>query len=122
QASHERRVVLLHRIAEVDRAAARRHGPIAEILARAETAASAGEQHDPDRLVRAHLANRVAQLLVHLHVEAVQLVGPVQRDSRGPTLVREENGFVTHCLLPVASADFFATIVSTSYCATTFWS
>ncbi len=93
QREHQRLVVPLDRIAEVDRLAAGRHGPVAEILARAKSASGAAEDQyaSPHRAER---RERVAYLGVHRRVEAVELVRPIERQARDAPVEAEQNGFV----------------------------
>ena len=79
----------LNGLAQVHRLA-RRNGAVVQVLASAEAAACAG-QHDHARI--AELRQRVAQLLVHLHGEAVEAIGTVERDL-GDGTGFEEDGFV----------------------------
>ena len=65
QREHERLVVALDRFAEVGPRAARRHRAVAEVLARTEAAAGAG-QHQHARAVLGHARERIAHFRVHL--------------------------------------------------------
>ncbi len=53
---------------------------LGEILAGAEAAAGAGEQDGANRVVRGDAVERVAKLARHRPREAVEDVGPIQRD------------------------------------------
>ena len=81
-AEHQRPVVVLDRLAEVDRRAARRNGAVGQVLSGAEAASGAGQQQHARRRDRCDLGERVAHLGVHRRREAVQPVGPVERDAR----------------------------------------
>src|SRR5688572_10196837 len=70
-----------------------RRGPLVEVLAGAEAAAGAGQNHHPRIAER---VERVAYLAVHLDVEAVEPVGAVERDPRDPGVRLEVDGFVGH--------------------------
>ena len=77
QRPDQRVPVALDRLAEID-CLARRDGAVVEVLPGAKAAAGAGQDHHP-RI--AELAERVAQLAVHLRGEAVEPVGPVEGDA-----------------------------------------
>ena len=82
QREHQRLVVLLDRLAEIDALPARRDGAIAEILAGAEAAAGAGEHQHARSAIFRQATERIAHFAMHLDVEAVEPIGPVQRQPR----------------------------------------
>ena len=69
------------------------HGPVAKVLAGAETAARASK-HDHPRV--ADCLEHLAKLGVHLRGEAVEPVGPVERDAGNRPVQREVDGLVSH--------------------------
>src|SRR5690606_5451178 len=80
----------------LDRMAEVRHAlfgvAVAEILAGAETAAGAGQQHGAYRLVRMGALEAGAQRKMHLVVEGVELVRAVQREAQNAIGKRRQNG------------------------------
>ena len=94
QRADERVPALLDGLAEVDRFA-RRDRAVVEVLPGAEAASRAG-QHDDARI--AEVGERVAQLLVHLRGEAVEPVGPVERDPGDRAVRLEVDGLVSHAV------------------------
>src|SRR5688572_7281760 len=70
-----------------------RHRSVVHILPCAESAARSG-QHQHARI--AEIAQRVAQLLVHLYGEAVQPVGAVQHNADDWAVRLEVDGLVSH--------------------------
>src|SRR6185436_5075597 len=96
QREHERLVVLVDRLAEIDALPARRDGAVAEILAGAETTARAREHEYTCGAVCRQLAQCVAHFTVHLDVETVQAVRPIQRQTRDAIAHVEQNGLVAH--------------------------
>ena len=96
QAHDQWLVAALDRFAEIDAGAARGHGPIAQILACAESSARAGDDQYARSAVAARAVDRVAYFFVHRDVEAVEPVGPVKRQPRYAAAQVEENVLVAH--------------------------
>ena len=91
-APHQRVVVRAERDREVDRRRARADVALGEVLAGAEGPPCAREHHDADLgLVRGAL-HRLAQQLVHLWVERIELVRPVERDREDACVERNQDG------------------------------
>ena len=78
QCEHQRIVVLVHGSPEIEADRAPRCA-IREILAGAESAAGTGEHQHAGAAARIARASACLHLAVHLDVEAVELVGPIQR-------------------------------------------
>ena len=96
QREHQRLVVLVDRLAEIDALPARRDSAVAEILAGAKTAASASEHEHACRAVFRQAAQRIAHFAVHLDIETVQSIRPVQRQPRDAVAHVEQEGLVAH--------------------------
>ena len=100
QREYQGLVVALDRLTEVRPGAARRHLPVAEVLARAESAARA-RQDENTRTIPRQPIERVAQLDVHFAVEAVESLGAIQGESRDGAADRVLNRLVVHRGVPV---------------------
>ena len=98
QAADQRVVQAIERGAEVDRLA--RDLPLAEVLAGAERAPGAGQQHGADRPVELDPVERVGELRVHRLVEGVEAVRPVQGDRRDAIGDLQENRRLCHGFHP----------------------
>ena len=71
-------------------------GHLAEVLARGERLAGAGDDHCADTRVVEQLAQRVTALEPHLLVEGVALPGSVPRDDGDAGVVLDEDGLSGH--------------------------
>src|SRR5262245_14264581 len=91
QAPHQRVVVGAEADGKVDRRRLRAHLALGEILPGAESTAGAGEEDGPHARVVARLLQRVAQQLVHLRVERVQLVRTVEGERQDPCVARDQD-------------------------------
>ncbi len=77
-----------------------RHVAVAEVLAGAEPLAGAGEQHGAHLGLALHAIDRRPQRRVHRLVEAVELVGPVERDLQHRTVQLDQKGLAHPSHLP----------------------
>jgi hypothetical protein len=82
--------VTLHQCADVRQlSVGNLHGRIGQILAGAEGASGAGQDQDADPGIPLDSRQRAAELHHGFFIEAVQLVGPVQRDRGHSALERQ---------------------------------
>ena len=93
---HQRLVVLVDRLAEVDALSARRDCTIAEILAGTESTTGPSEHEHSRGAVLRQLAQRIAHFAVHLDVETVQSIRPIQRQARDAVTHIAQDGLVAH--------------------------
>ena len=70
-----------------------RGGAVAEVLAGAEASPGAGEQHGATLVVRFNLREGAGEPAMHVLVEAVEAVRPVQRDLGPVFRAAEQNGY-----------------------------
>src|SRR5262245_30139998 len=96
QRQHQRLVVFVDRLTEIDALPAWRYCAIAEILAGAETTTGASEHEHARGSVLRELAQRIAHFTVHLDVEAVQSIRPVQSQARDAVAHIAKDGLVAH--------------------------
>ena len=99
QRQNQRLVILVDRLAEIDGLAAGCDGAIAEILPRAEASSGAGE-HQHARAFRRERRQRLADLFVHLHVEAVELVRAVEGQPCDAVFDDHQDRFIGHRRAP----------------------
>src|SRR5204862_5199975 len=105
------RVVVL---AEPDREIERRGAAdiaLGEVLAAAEAASRAGEQHGANLLLVDRALERGAQQTLHFRIERVQLLRPVERNGEHAGVERDEDGRHGIRILPCRSST-----PSTAWC------
>ena len=98
-------IIFFDRVPEIHGRGARRNSAIIEVLARAESAARAGEDQYARSLIGIDFRQRRRDFLVHLHGEAVEPVGPVEREARNTILDLEYDGLELHDAASVKFAE-----------------
>ena len=115
--AHQRVPERIDRLAEIRCLATFALHAIGKVLARAEALAGAREQHRPHAII-ARAGQRFAQRAMHLLVERIELVRPVQRDGAHAGQIFNGNGGARgHCAPPgdtvqIAAAEHAARAVS----------
>ncbi len=92
----QRVVELFDGLAQVRRAAARRHVAVAEVLAGTEAAAFAGQQQHAHIRILAYLLEGFFDFAVHLRVEAVELVWAIEAEQGDAGIDGKEDVFKGH--------------------------